>query len=129
MVGWQDREGTQLGPSPPQARFQYDITCNTYAFHPQASTRTLLDVRLGGSLNQQAKKTPPPKPRRTFTRKVEYDSDWLVRERAKPPYSAPVYQTQASVGWKGRMDALTLLEKKPFGANIENKWVKPKWEG
>ena len=96
-------------------------------------TRSLIDVRLGGSLQQQAKKSPPPKPKRadgvTFTRKIEYDSDWLARERAKPVSRTPTPQTQASVGWKARMDALTLLEKKPFGAAIEYKLVKPKWEG
>lgn len=116
----------------PRPHFHFDIQTKTYEM--ETRTKSLLDVRLSGSLQKQAQraalKMPPPKPgEKTFVRKIEYDSDWLARERARPPYKAPYIQTQASAGWQPRMAALALLEKKPFGAEIEYKYVKPGWEG
>ena len=57
-------------------------------------------------------------------RKIEYDSDWLVRERAKPPCEPDTTQTAASGSHEARTMALALLEKKPFGCKQVTKWTK-----
>jgi len=57
-------------------------------------------------------------------RKLEFDSDWLAKEKMKPPFIPDMTQTSAHGGHEARTMALALLEKKPFGANQTTKWTK-----